>query len=126
VNPFRIKECTVGTGAACGAFQLEEGFKDVLRSKLARHAQETLTDSVMEDACGFFQDKIKTSFNPYEDEDTEEYLVHIKGAPEIPSIGLESGYLEFKKSFPLVYSRSDCVEAIASRFSSLCLLKFVG
>lgn len=77
----------------------------MLRSKLGRHAQEVLTDEVMEEACSSFHDKIKTSFNPYDnDEDTEEYLVRVKGAPEIPSIGLESGFLEFQKSVPASFS----------------------
>jgi Hsp70 protein len=126
-NPFKIKECTIGTGAACGAFQLEEGFKDMLRSKLGKHAQLVLTDQVIEEACASssFQNKIKTSFNPYEnDEDSEEYMVPLKGAPEIPSIGLESGYLELQKSFPALF-RCWMIERIASKFSSLCLWKFV-
>jgi hypothetical protein len=78
------------------------GFKDVLRSKLGRHAQEVLTHQVIENACVIFQDEIKRKVcNPYEnDYDTEPYLVRVMGAPEIPSIGLESGFLEFQKSCP--------------------------
>jgi hypothetical protein len=76
----------------------------LLRSKLGKHAQQVLTDQVLEEACGSFQHKIKTSFNPYDnDKDSDEYMVAVKGAPEIPSIRLESGFLELQKSFPALY-----------------------
>jgi hypothetical protein len=36
-------------------------------------------------------------FDPFEDDCEEEYEIHVKGAPEMPEIGLEEGYLKLSK-----------------------------
>src|SRR5271155_6110541 len=63
--PFQIKECTVGTGGACGAFRLDENFKDVLRRKLGRHADRNLKTRTLDDAVNYFENAIKRQHNPY-------------------------------------------------------------
>jgi len=89
----------MGTGDTCGAFQLEEGFKSVFLEKLGRYGPSVVrSEVVMEDTVNYFEDKIKTSFNPYDyDDDTETYLVPVKWAPDIPEIRLEAGFLEFTR-----------------------------
>ena len=80
---------------------------------MGRYAESVLTGPVIDEATSYFEDKIKRTFNLYEiDDDEEEYSVRIRGAPELPEIGLESGFLELRKSsppahFPLIH-REEC------------------
>jgi hypothetical protein len=45
-------------------------------------------------------DTIKKEFDPFEGDCEEEYEIPIKGAPEMPEIGLEEGYLKLSKYDP--------------------------
>jgi len=84
---------------------LDEGFKAVLRRKLKGYAQSVLTDRVLEEAVDSFEEKIKTRFNPYDqDNDDEEYIVRLPGAPDLPVVGLEGGFLEFNQFCPTLKS----------------------
>ena len=42
-------------------------------------------------------DTIKKDFDPFEEECEQEYEIPIRGAPEIPEIGLEEGHLKLSK-----------------------------
>jgi len=42
-------------------------------------------------------DTIKKEFDPFERDCEEEYEIPIKGAPEMPEIELEEGYLKLSK-----------------------------
>ena len=95
--PFQIKECTVGTGGACGAFRLDEGFKDVLRRKLGRHADRILRPRTLDEAVNYFENAIKRQYNPYAQDCEEEYEIPMAGVVDIPQIGLEAGYLRFSR-----------------------------
>jgi hypothetical protein len=110
----------VGTGAACGAFQLEERFKEVLRRKLGGYVESVLTTRRLEEATTSFQDNIKTQFNPYDkDSDDDDYRIRLPGAPELPAIGLEGSYLEFTQ-FCLPHTqltaREDCKQVFEPVF----------
>ena len=45
-------------------------------------------------------DTIKKEFDPFEGDCEEEYEIPIKGAPEMPEIGLTEGYLKLSKYDP--------------------------
>jgi hypothetical protein len=94
--PFEIEECTVGTGAACGAIRLDEEFVRFLKNKLGRHATTILDAKRLAEATKQF-DTLKRSFNPCEEDCEPEYEFTFAGAPDIPEIGLEAGYLRLQK-----------------------------
>ena len=62
--PFQIKECTVGTGTACGELRLDEGFKDLLRRKLGTFAENILNPRTLDEAVNYFENAIKRQHNP--------------------------------------------------------------
>ena len=94
--PFEIEEISIGTGAACGAIALEEGFEQLLRRKLRQHADEILQPSRLSGAKRHFEAFIKRQFNP--DECDEESLeLPLRGARDIPECGLQIGYLKLTK-----------------------------
>jgi len=83
-------------------------------------------DQGIDEATRYFEDKIKKCFNPYEvDNADEDYYVPIKGAPEIPEIGLESSLLEFQRCYH-VWPSLLMIGRSAWKFSSLYFLKFVA
>ena len=102
--PFQIKECTVGTGAACGAFRLDEGFKEILRRKLGGYAESLLKPRTLEEAVNHFENAIKRQYNPYLQDCEDEYEIPLAGAPDIPPIDLEAGYLRFTRLEPGIMS----------------------
>lgn len=99
--PFEIKECSIGTGAACGAILLEENFEGLLRTKLGNYAEEILERTRLERAMRHFESSIKRQFNPYDEDygrDGENgFEVPLKGAPDLPECGLEFGYLKLTR-----------------------------
>jgi len=95
--PFEIKECSIGTGAACGAILLEEYFESLLRKKLDNHAAEILQRTRLESAMRHFESSIKRQFNPYDEDGENAFEVPLRGARDLPECGLEFGYLKLTK-----------------------------
>lgn len=95
--PFEIEECSIGTGRACGAVQLEDGFIDVLRKRLGKYATSILTERRVADATRHFEHSIKRQFNPLDDCCDDTYEVPFLGAPDLSEIGLEAGYLILRR-----------------------------
>jgi hypothetical protein len=95
--PFEIQECSVGTGAACGAVFLDEDFERLLRNKLGRHATSILTARRAIEAAKYFDSGFKRNFYPYDRDSESDFEVPLVGAPDIPEIGLEAGYLKLTK-----------------------------
>lgn len=85
----------MGTGGACGAFRLDEGFKSILRRKLGRHADTLLKARTLDEAVNYFENAIKRQYNPYAQDCEDEYEIPMTGVVDIPAIGLEAGYLRF-------------------------------
>ena len=90
----------MGTGAACGAFRLDEGFKAALRRKLGRHADTLLKARTLDEAVNYFENAIKRQHNPYSQDCENEYEIPMAGVVDIPAIGLEAGYLRFSQCLP--------------------------
>ena len=95
--PFEIKECSVGTGASCGAFRLDEGFERVLREKLGEHADTLLKPRVLAEALDHFDAAIKRQFDPCSTDCEEEYEIPLTGASDIPALNVAGGYLTLQK-----------------------------
>jgi hypothetical protein len=95
--PFEIQECGLGTGQACGAVRLDEGFEALVKRKLGRHSATILTPKRILEFKRQFDSFIKRQFDPFDEDCEEEYEVNLAGAPDIPEVGLEAGYLKIKK-----------------------------
>lgn len=95
--PFEIEECSLGTGKACGAVRLDEGFENMLRRKLGRYATLILTERCIADARKHFDSSIKRQFNPLSNECEDTYEIPFAGASDVPSVRLEAGYLTLTK-----------------------------
>src|SRR5271167_4578542 len=99
LEPFSIEECTAPTGAACGSIYLDQCFESLIRSRLGRDADSILNPRVSAKIIGQFE-TIKRKFNPYE-RGVDRYDIPLRGAPEMPHIGLEEGYLKLSKYVPI-------------------------
>lgn len=95
-KPFRIKECTGGTGAVCGAIFLTRSFEDFLHQRLGSRA-DILTPKMIQNAVKTFEGNVKFQFDPYSDGCEAEFEFPLRGAPDIPSIGLEEGYIKVSR-----------------------------
>jgi hypothetical protein len=68
----------------------------LIRNKLGPKADSILTKKAAVDCLKNFEN-IKREFNPYDQDCENEYEIPIKGAPEMPEIGLEEGHLKLSK-----------------------------
>lgn len=96
-TPFRIEECTVGTGAACGAIYLDQGFETWLRNKFGE-VRIHLDERRVTELCRHFDNSIKLQFNPFDPLAETEFEIPISGIQDLPSIGLQDGYLIVTRS----------------------------
>jgi len=97
-RPFEVRECTKGTGGACGAIFLTEYFKELLVNKIGGEHAEILTPKRMAAAVNSFERNIKFTFNPYSKEAEEEsFEISLPGAPDIPEAKLKDGDLSLSK-----------------------------
>jgi hypothetical protein len=97
LDPFKVVEASSGTGAACGAMYLNDGFERLLRRKLGPRAEETLNARTLADAVRFFEIQIKREFNPLAPTCGRFFEAPLSGAPDIPEIGLEGGYITLSR-----------------------------
>jgi hypothetical protein len=104
LNPFRVEECSAGSGDTCGALYLDQGFENLLRRKLGVHADSILTDRPIGELLRYFDNNIKRTFNPLGHRCAAEYEIGITGVTNIPDIGLEDGYLTLTRYHPGYYS----------------------
>src|SRR5271169_81299 len=91
-EPVEIKQYGLGTRGLCGATYLDQGFESLLRQRLTRSGNLNVSEGSISRTLGSFE-HIKQEFNPYEAECEMEYEIAIPGAPDVPEIGLEEGYL---------------------------------
>lgn len=96
-HPFKVKECTTGTGEACGAVFVTRNFEKLLHERLGPHSQKVLTPKRMMEAVRNFDGNLKLNFDPYDESCDKEFEIPLPGAPDIPSVGLEEGYLKLSK-----------------------------
>jgi hypothetical protein len=95
--PFEIQECSIGTGAACGAVFLDQAFETVLKEKLGRHVDLVWTRRRATDTAKYFDSGIKRQFNPLDRDCETDFEIPFTGAPDVPEVGLESGYMMLQR-----------------------------
>lgn len=87
-----------GTGAACGSIFLTKNFEKLLRDHLGPHCQKVLTPKRLMEAVKHFEGQLKLNFDPYDQTYCDnEFEIPLPGAPDIPSVNLETGYLKLTK-----------------------------
>jgi len=96
-HPFSVEECTVGTGATCGAIYLDEGFENLIRNIFRRVGIQKIEKKILGELLRSFQSQIKTQFDPMTPDALNEYEVAVPGIPDMPQIGLRDGYLALTK-----------------------------
>lgn len=116
-QPFSVRECTAGTGAACGAVFLNRNFEKLLHERLDPHDPKVLTPKRLMEAVRNFEGNLKFSFDPFSEECEDEFEVPLPGAPDIPRVGLEEGYIKLSKHRAFI-SEPNFLEKIFCKRSS--------
>jgi hypothetical protein len=100
-SPLELEECTHGSGASCGSIRLDEQFVRLVRRKLGEHASQVLTPRRLHELRRHFE-QLKRNFNPYEDRDGDPLQIEIPlvGVCDIPSCGVDAGYLVLERLRP--------------------------
>jgi hypothetical protein len=96
--PFRIEECTVGTGAACGAVYLDQGFETLIRKKFEGVGGRLLHERRLADILRHFDSYIKRQFNPLDPSCDTVFDISIGDIQDIPQIDICDGYMTLSKS----------------------------
>lgn len=96
-EPFRLKECSTGTGAACGAIFLTDNFEKLLHQRLGARSQEVLTPKRLDYAVKSFEGYLKCNFDFFSEDCEKEFDIPLPGAPDIPEIGLNDGEISLSK-----------------------------
>lgn len=74
-----------------------------MRRKLGRQANSILKERTLNEAVRSFASNIRSLFNPYDEEYDTEFEVPIPGAPDMPHVGLEEGYLKLSRLGRLIF-----------------------
>jgi hypothetical protein len=117
-RPFKVRECTKGTGGACGAIFLTENFKGLLASKIGMKSAEILTPKRIAEAVQSFESHIKFRFNPSSDDEEESFEIPLPGAPDVPEARLQDGYVTFSK-YPWLENEKVLISGM--NYLSMCL-----
>ena len=96
LTPFRVAECTVGTGGHCGAIYLDRRFENFILKKFEMAGITSIGDKRLASITEFFREKIKPRFNPYDSEIQSENEIDV-GLPDMPIIALKDGYLVLRR-----------------------------
>jgi hypothetical protein len=95
-RPFAVEECSVGTGAACGAIYLNQQFEASLQKRFEGKGENILSEKKLKELLTQFESTIKREYNPLDPTSEQEFEV-IFGSPDMPDVGVEDGYLSLKK-----------------------------
>ena len=93
-RPFKVKECTVGTGSDCGAISLNENFKNLLEERVGAGV---LTSKTLEQAVKNFEEGLKHEFDPYSSDCENEFEVPLPGIQDNAALGIVAGYIVISK-----------------------------
>jgi hypothetical protein len=69
----------------------------VLKEKLGRHVDLVWTGRRATDTAKYFDNGIKRLFNPFDRDCELDFEIPFAGAPDVPEVGLESGYMMLQK-----------------------------
>lgn len=93
-----MKECSIGSGALCGAIFLYKNFEALIRQRLGTQSDSILTERRLKEAMNYFEEHIKKEFNPYDASfESDGFNVPMGNAADMPSVGLEDGYLKLRR-----------------------------
>jgi len=92
-----VEESGAGTGAACGAIYLDQGFETLLRRKFEGAGARVLDEKRLADLLRQFDSTIKRQFNPFDSQAETEFEISVAGIQDMPQIGLRDGYLRLSK-----------------------------
>lgn len=76
---------------------LDLGFEELVRNKLGTYGPSLLTPERHREILKYFETQIKEEFNPTDPECEAEYPTPFHGVPDLPEIGIQSGYLKLRK-----------------------------
>ena len=79
---------------------LTKNFEKLLHDRLGEHSREVLTPKRIREAVRNFEGTLKLTFDHFDQSCDETFEIPLPGAPDIPTLGLEEGYLKL--------SRCDC------------------
>jgi hypothetical protein len=96
-DPFTVKECTLGTGEACGAVFLNKEFENLIKRKVGGRSEVLLTERALSVSMEMFDNWIKCKFDPDDEDGEDEYDVPLPGIEDISEIDLKGGYLRLTK-----------------------------
>jgi hypothetical protein len=96
-RPFSVRECTKGTGGACGAIFITENFKPLLHRLLGAESKSILTTKRVNEAVKSFEAHIKFTFDPFTEYCESSFEIPLPGAPDRPGLKLMDGYLTVSK-----------------------------
>jgi hypothetical protein len=95
--PFRVRECTKGSGGACGAIFLTENFKELLVKQLGPENVDILTARRLGEAVNSFERNLKFCFDPINNYEEDSFEIPLPGAPDMPAANLQDGYLTLSR-----------------------------
>jgi hypothetical protein len=95
IKPFMISECSIGTAGACGSVFLNRAFETALRNRLGKYAPQILKPKTLQEIMRNFDDYIKVEFK--DDESVPFINFAVTGAPDIPELGIEDGFMSFSR-----------------------------
>jgi hypothetical protein len=96
-RPFKVEECTVGTGGACGAIYLDQSFETLIRKRFEGVGAKLLDEKRLADLVRQFDNSIKRQFNPFDPSVETDFEISVSGIQDMPQIGLRDGYLMLSK-----------------------------
>jgi hypothetical protein len=90
--PFEVEECTIGSGAPCGAIYLNQRFEALVQNRFERAGIDLRGDRRLAGLVQYFEISIKCQFNPFDPMATEIFEIPI-GWQDNPLIGVRDGLL---------------------------------
>lgn len=86
---------------------LNDGFERLIRRKLGERAQEILNARTLAEALRNFETQIKCQFNPEGSGCQSFFEVPIPGAPDLPEIELEGGFMTLSRYIAHMFCFTD-------------------
>ncbi|KAI5794259.1 hypothetical protein DFH27DRAFT_565692 [Peziza echinospora] len=100
VSPrLSVKEAAPGKGAFCGSTTLNRRFEDLVKSRIGEESFQNMTTQARWSTLNHFEDYLKKTFLPGEEDDDEDefeiesYYCPIPGVPNDVAKGIQGGFL---------------------------------
>jgi hypothetical protein len=76
---------------------LNAEFENLVRGRLGNRVDDVLSERALSVSMEMFNSWIKCTFDPDDEDGEDEYDIPLPGAPQIPEIELQGGYLRLSK-----------------------------